>query len=145
MTRNYQDMEIFQLAYQFVIKLYPYVDKFPDDEHPNLVIQMKRSAVSMPFNIAEGSSRRTDREFLNFLGYALGSAKELEVSLSLSKDLGFLPVDDYTLLYEDLGKFVAKLLLFMRNIEQRIPLKKEIAASQISRKENPWRGESKTK
>src|SRR3989338_9668733 len=138
MTRNYQDMEIFQLAYKFVITLYPYVDKFPDDEHPNLVIQMKRSAVSMPSNIAEGSSRRTDREFLNFLGYTLGSAKELEVSLNLSKDLRFLKEKEYALLYDDLQKLIAKLLLFMRNIEQRLPPRKEIAMRKISRGEKPW-------
>lgn len=131
-------MEIFHLAYQFVIQLYPYVDKFPESEHKNLVIQMKRAAVSMPFNIAEGSSRRTDREFLNFLGYTFGSAKELEVSLNLSKDFGFIKQEDHKLLYEDLQKLISKLLSFMRNVEQRIPLKKEMAMGKISRGERPW-------
>jgi len=138
MVRNYHDLEIFRLAYEFVIKLYPYVDKFPESENTNLVLQMKRSAVSMPSNIAEGSSRRTDREFLNFLGYTLGSAKELEVSLNLSKDLGFVGENEHTLLYEDLQKLIAKLLLFMRNIEQRLPLRKDIAMRKISRGESPW-------
>ncbi len=138
MVRNYQDLEIFHLAYQFVIKMYPYLNKFPESEDTNLVIQMKRSAVSMPSNIAEGSSRRTDREFLNFLGYALGSAKELEVSLNLSRDLGFFNEKEFQLLYEDLQKLIAKLLLFMRNIEQRIPLRKETAIRKISRGESPW-------
>ncbi len=117
------------------------MDKFPESEKTNLVIQMKRSAVSMPSNIAEGSSRRTDREFLNFLGYTLGSAKELEVSLNLSKDLRFLKEKEYVFLYEDLQKLIAKLLLFMRNIEQRIPLRKEIAMRKISRGESPWKEE----
>ena len=139
MVRNYHDLEIFHLSYQFVVKLYPYVDKFPKSEDTNLVIQMKRSAVSMPSNIAEGSSRRTDREFLNFLGYTLGSAKELEVSLNLSKDLRFLKEKEYVLLYEDLQKLIAKLLLFMRNIEQRLPPRKEIAMRKISRGESPWK------
>jgi four helix bundle protein len=65
---------------------------------------MKRSATSVPFNIAEGSSRRTDKAFLPFLGYALSSAKELEVSLEYAKDLGFLSTSDYELLNEDLQK-----------------------------------------
>jgi len=143
MVRDYNDLEIFHLSYQFVLKMYPYVDKFPESENTNLVNQMKRSAVSMPSNIAEGSSRRTDREFLNFLGYTLGSAKELEVSLNLSKDLGFGGENDHALLYEDLQKLIAKLLMFMRNIEQRIPLRKDIAMRKISRGESPWKEESK--
>ncbi len=67
MAQNYNDLEIFHISYNFVLMLYPYLDKFPESEHKNLVLQMKRSAVSIPMNIAEGSSRRSHREFLAFL------------------------------------------------------------------------------
>lgn len=90
MGTNYNNLDVFQLSYKFVLNLYPYLDKFPEGEDNNLVLQMKRAAVSMPMNIAEGSGRRRDSEFLPFLSYALGSAKEIEVALKLSKDLGFL-------------------------------------------------------
>src|SRR3990167_6797639 len=119
MVQNYHELEIFQLSYQFVLKLYSHLKVFPKNEEDHLMLQMKRSATSIPFNIAEGSSRRTDREFLPFLGYAFGSAKELEVSLNLSKDLRFLKAEDYAILYEDLQKIIAKLVLFMRNVESR--------------------------
>ncbi len=144
MVRNYHDMEIFQLAYTFVIALYPYVDKFPENEHKNLVLQMKRAAISLPLNIVEGSSRRSDREFLAFLGYAFGSARELEVLLDLSKDFGFLDEDGHAVLSEDLQKFTFKLISFMRNIEQRLPLRKDVALIKMSRGESPWKREPST-
>lgn len=89
---------------------------------------MKRSAVSIPMNIAEGTSRWTNREFLAFLTYSLGSGKELEVSLRLLKDLGFLDENIYNVLNENLQKIMAKLGSMISYHERTIPsLKKEIA------------------
>lgn len=133
MARSYKELEIYRLAYGFVTQLYPYIDKFPESEHRNLVIQMKRCAVSIPLNIAEGSSRRTDRQFLVFLDYAFGSAKEMEVTLELSKDLGFLKEDDYKIIYEDLQKFIAKLVLFSRYLEKGVPRTKDVLTNKILR------------
>ncbi len=138
MAQNYNELEIFHLSYNFVVKLYPYLDNFPESEHKNLVLQMKRSAVSIPLNIAEGSSRRTKREFLAFLTYSFGSGKELEVSLRLSKDLGFLDIKAYALLNDGFQKLMAKLASMIRYHEINIPLKKEIAISKIQCNENPW-------
>ena len=137
MTAVYNNLEIFHLAYKFVIKIYPCVDKFPENEQKNLILQIKRSAVSIPLNIAEGSSRRTDRQFLPFLGYTFGSAKELEVSLKLSRDLGFVSAADYEILSEDLQRLVAKLAALMRHMEQKLPGKKEVVMGAIVRGENP--------
>ena len=138
MVTNYHNLEIFHLSYQLVLKLYPVLNLFPSSENGNLVIQMKRSAISIPFNIAEGSSRKTVREFLPFLGYAFGSAKELEVAFNLSKDLGFMETQKYTPLYEDLQILISKLVLFVRDLELKVPPKKEIVMTQVSRGENPW-------
>src|SRR3989344_3854491 len=128
MVRSYENLDVFHLAYAFVIKLYPLVDKFPESENKNLVLQIKRAAISLPMNIAEGSSRKTDREFLPFLSYAFGSAKELEVSLKLSCDLGFLDKNTDKVLREELNEFTGKLVGLMRylekNVEQR---RKEVA------------------
>lgn len=133
MVQNYKELEIYRLAYDFVIKLYPYLDQYPESEYRNLVIQMKRCAVSIILNIAEGSSRKTDRQFLVFLEYAFGSAKEMEVSLDLSRDLGFLKKEDYEIIYEDLQKFIAKLVLFSRYLEKRVPQTKDVMANRILR------------
>ena len=118
-----------------MVRLYPFLNKFPESENKNLVLQMKRSSVSIPMNIAEGSSRRTTREFLSFLSYSLGSGKELEVSLRLSKDLGFLNQQSYDLLNEDLQKLVAKLAALMNHLERKLPPRKEIVMRRIDRGE----------
>ncbi len=138
MVKNYKELEIFHLSYQLVLKLYPYLDKFPESEHKNFVLQMKRSVVSIPFNIAEGSSRKTDREFLSFLGYSFGSAKELEVALNLSRDLGFLGVEAHDSLFEDLQKLIAKLVLFTQHLEKGVPPKKDVIMGRMLRGDFSW-------
>ena len=138
MTRNYNNLEVFHLGYKFVLDLYPYLDTFPEGEHKNLVLQMKRAAVSIPMNIAEGSSRRKDREFLPFLSYAYGSAKELEVTLKLSKDLGFLKETAYQELDGQLQKFIGMLVGLMRYLEKSVAGKKEVAMAKMSRGEEVW-------
>lgn len=90
MPLDYRKLAIYHLAYKFVLNIYKATDKFPESENRNLSSQLRRAAVSMPLNIAEGSSRRSKKEFLNFLNYSFGSGKEIEVILELSKDLGFL-------------------------------------------------------
>ena len=73
----------------------------------------------------EGAVKKSDREFLNFLGYSYGSCKELDVLLSMSKDLGYIPKKDYDILFNKLDKLMAKLFGFMNNIESRFESKKK--------------------
>lgn len=103
-----------------------------------------RAAVSIPMNIAEGSSRRTPREFLAFLTYSLGSGKELEVTLRLSKDMGFIDGKVYNELQESFQKVMAKLASLIKYYELHAPLKKEIAISKIERGKYPWRPKQET-
>lgn len=72
-----------------VTQVYQITDDFPDNEKFGLISQMRRCAVSIPSNIAEGAGRNTDKEFNNFLSIALGSAFELETQILLSVKLGF--------------------------------------------------------
>src|SRR3989339_1770519 len=104
MARLFRNMEIFQLSYDLAIDIHKLLDKLPDKEKDNIISQMRRAVTSIPLNIAEGSVKKSYREFLNFLSYAYGSAKELDVLLSMSKDLKYIPEKDYTLLYEKLDK-----------------------------------------
>ena len=90
MARFYTNMEIYKLGYNFVFEVYTITKKFPEHENNNLTWQMRRAAVSIPINIVEGSTRHSEKAFLSFLTYAYGSTKELEVLLSLSKDLGYI-------------------------------------------------------
>jgi four helix bundle protein len=124
MARLYKNMEIFQLSYALAIDIHKILDKFPPKEKDNIISQMQRSATSIPLNIAEGSTKKSYKAFLSFLGYSYGSAKELDVLLSMSKDLGYITKKDYDILFGKLDKLMAKLFGFMKNIESRFEDKK---------------------
>lgn len=117
-------MEIFKLSYDLALEVYKILDKFPEREKDNIISQMKRAATSIPLNIAEGSVKKSQRAFLSYLGYSYGSAKELDVLLSLSKDLKYITQKDYDLLFKRLDKVMAKLFGFMKNIESRFESRK---------------------
>src|SRR3989338_1545092 len=119
MARLYKNMEIFQLSYSLALDIHKLLDKFPEEQKENMTSQMRRAATSIPLNIAEGSVKKSHREFLNFLSYAYGSAKELDVLLSMSKDLEYITKEDYELLFERLDMLRIKLFRFMENIEAR--------------------------
>lgn len=125
MARLYKNMEIFQLSYDLALNIHRLLDKFPEKEKDNIISQMRRAVTSIPLNIAEGSVKKSNREFLNFLGYAYGSAKELDVLLSLSKDLKYITKKEYDDLFSKLDKIMAKLFGFMENIESRFEKKKK--------------------
>jgi len=124
MARLYKNMEIFQLSYELALEVYKILNKFPEKERDNIMSQMKRSATSIPLNIAEGSVKKSDREFLSYLNHSYGSSKELEVLLLLSKDLNYISKKDYEFLYKKLDKVMAKLYSFMNTIESRFESKK---------------------
>ena len=124
MARNYKNLQIYHLSYDFTLQVYKITEKFPEFEHKNISQQLRRAVVSIPLNIAEGSSRRSNREFLQFLTYGFGSAKEVEVLLNLSKDLNYITKKEFDILFEDLNKVMAKMFLFMRDLEQKVPEKK---------------------
>lgn len=75
--------------------IYDLTKTFPDSERFGLVSQLKRSAVSIPSNIAEGAARRGTKEFINFLYISLGSLSELETQLEIALDLGYYKRNDF--------------------------------------------------
>ena len=121
MPLDYRKLYVYDLAHKFVLDIYKATERFPESEQRNLTSQLRRAVVSIPLNIAEGSSRRSKKEFLNFLNYSFGSGKEIEVLLLLSKDLGFLTSAEFDELSKDLDQLMSKLFLFIRSLESRIP------------------------
>lgn len=85
---SYRELTVWQKAIELVVSIYIYTKKFPADERYGLVSQMRRAAVSIPSNIAEGS-RRQGKYTVHFLTIAFGSASELETQLEISKRLDY--------------------------------------------------------
>lgn len=86
----HKDLEVYKSSMQLVKCIYKLTAKFPKDEIYCLTLQMKRAAISVPSNIAEGSGRRSSKELLQFLNIALGSLIELETQIEISKMLEFI-------------------------------------------------------
>jgi len=88
--KTHRDLIVWQKAMDFVEEVYELTDTMPKAEQYGLTGQIRRSAVSIPSNIAEGAARNHDKEFLQFLYVALGSTAELETQLLLAERLGFI-------------------------------------------------------
>lgn len=85
--KNFRDLKVWEKSHKVALKVYGLTKSFPKEEMYGLVSQMRRSASSIPTNIAEGCGRGSDSQFAYFLNIALGSASELEYQLILSSDL----------------------------------------------------------
>ena len=90
---GYEKLEVWQMSIKLVTDVYKLVKFLPKEETYALSDQIRRSAVSIPSNIAEGSSRNSKKEFIQFLYIALGSLCELETQLLISKNVGY--INDY--------------------------------------------------
>lgn len=88
---GYRELEVWQISLDLVEEVYKVTRQFPKEEQFALVSQMRRAAVSISSNIAEGAGRRGTKEFLNHLSMARGSLFELETQLTISVRLEFLP------------------------------------------------------
>ncbi|MBI2805392.1 MAG: four helix bundle protein [Planctomycetes bacterium] len=106
--KSFRDLVVWQKAMNFVVEIYRATGSFPGDERFGLTSQLRKSAVSVPSNIAEGHGRESTREFLNFLSIAYGSLNEAQTQIMIAEQLGFLPSEKAALLLELAGE-VAKL------------------------------------
>jgi four helix bundle protein len=86
--KSHKDLEVWQLAVELATEVYKATKAFPRDEQYGMVAQMRRSAVSIASNIAEGAARYGKKEFLQFLYVSLGSASELETQLEIADRVG---------------------------------------------------------
>ena len=84
---SYQDLEVWKKSIDFVEQIYRLVKQLPKEETYALSDQMRRAAVSIPSNIAEGANRKTTKEYIQFLYIALGSTAELETQLIIGNPI----------------------------------------------------------
>src|SRR4051812_32003063 len=99
-TQSYKDLVVWQKAIQLAKAIYKLTQVFPSEEKFGLVSQMRRAAVSIPSNIAEGQARRTTPEFIQFITHAQGSTAELDTQIILAVELKFCPKNDALPIYE---------------------------------------------
>jgi len=116
--RNWKDLIVWQECHKLVIEIYNLMKSFPKDETFGLCSQIKRAVISIPTNIVEGHSKSSNKEFVRFLYISRGSLEELKYLLYLSKDLGFINLQDYELLEEKLSKIGYLLNNFMKSLNK---------------------------
>ena len=101
-----------------VAAIYVATRTFPKEELFGIVSQMRRAAVSIPSNIAEGYGRLYDKETVKFLSNALGSASELETQLIISKDIGYLLIEDFQKLINQIEEIIRMLYALIKSANQ---------------------------
>lgn len=97
--QNYKNLKVYEKSHQFTLAVYRFTKQFPKEEIYGLTNQLRRSAASIPANIAEGCGKNSQLDFAHFLNIALGSANESEYFLILAKDLNFLNLQDFEILF----------------------------------------------
>lgn len=116
MVKGYKDLVVWQKSSDLVLEIYKVLAEFPVDERYGITSQIKRSAVSIPSNIAEGSVRRSKKEFIRFINISSGSAAELQTQLYLSMNLGFLD----KLKFEELDKNITSILKMLFRLQKSL-------------------------
>src|SRR5678816_2669002 len=99
-TRSYKDLVVWQKGIALAKLVYQLTNRFPREEKFGLVSQMRRAAVSVPSNIAEGQARHTTGEFIQFISHAEGSVAELDTQLILSIEVEFAKADSAKLCFD---------------------------------------------
>lgn len=93
--KNFKNLKVWQKGIQLVVDVYKKTQNFPKEELYGLTSQIKRSAISIPSNIAEGSGRGTNKDFNRFLDISLGSSFELETQLIIAHELEFINNENF--------------------------------------------------
>jgi len=98
--RPFEKIQVYHKAHASTLQVYKTTKHFPEDERFGITSQFRRASSSVTLNIVEGRARRTTRDFLRFLNQSKGSLEECEYLLILSKDLGYLPANEFKQLDE---------------------------------------------
>jgi four helix bundle protein len=120
--RDFHDLEVWRCAHVFTLALYKLTARFPRHELYGLTSQLRRAAVSIEANIAEGAGKKTNADFGRFLQTAFGSASDVECELLITKDLGYLSEPDHSELTAQVGSIKKMLTRFMQYLgEEKHP------------------------
>ena len=116
---SFRDLEVWQLGMKLVVDVYRQTESFPPAERYGLTSQIRRAAVSIPSNIAEGHARRSDGAYLNHVRIALGSQAELGTELEIASRLGYLSDEVSSMLIARVDEVRRMLHGLRRSLERR--------------------------
>lgn len=114
--RDFRELKVWQKAHRFVLAVYQHSLGFPAEERFGLTAHLRRSATSIPSNIAEGCGRSGERELARFLSIAAGSASESEYQLLLARDLSYLQHNAHRQLDEQVNEVKRMLNSFLQKL-----------------------------
>lgn len=120
MIQGYRELIVWQKSKQLAISIYELTEKFPREEIYGITSQMRRCAISIPSNIAEGRMRGTKKDFLSFLRIAYGSGAELETQLEISKEIFKKTKADYSSVESLLEETMKMLNVMIRKMNPNI-------------------------
>ncbi len=119
MLKNYKELKVWQRSYQLCLEIYKITKKFPNEERYGLTSQIRRAAVSVPSNLAEGYGRKTTPEYIRFLYIAYSSNCEMETQILLSGDLGYIETGKLGILQEGIGEVERMLKALIKSLERK--------------------------
>ncbi len=117
--RPHEKLDVWKKAIEFVVRLYKTTENFPKEERFGLTSQLRRAAVSIPANIAEGAGRKSHKEFAHFLSNSQGSTSEVETELLIASRLGYVEERNYQVLCSSLDEIGRMLTGLCQHLEKR--------------------------
>lgn len=116
--KTYRDLMVWQKSMAMVTEIYKVTQSFPRREDYGITSQIRRCAVSIPSNIAEGYGRHSRNEYIRFLQIALGSLFELQTQLEIAANLGYLKKEEFDVLYESTREVERMLSVLIKRLTE---------------------------
>ncbi len=125
MIKSYKELTVWQKSLDLAKRIYKATDKFPKSEIYGLTSQIRRAAVSIPSNLAEGFVRSYRKEFAQFTAIAFGSGAELETQLLLAKELGYIKEGDF----RELNSLIDEIMRMLNTLITKLKTDQSLVAS----------------
>ncbi|MCK4996846.1 four helix bundle protein [Candidatus Pacearchaeota archaeon] len=123
--QDFKKLQTWKLSFEFGKEVYKITKNFPREEMYSITSQLRRASLSISANIAEGTGRNSDKDFLRFLHIAMGSLKECENFLLMSRDLNYISNEQFEKLNQDIQSIGLKLSSLIKIINNSIKLRLE--------------------
>jgi len=116
---HFRTLLIWQKSMTLVTTVYQTTKSFPKEELFGLTSQLRRCSISIPSNIAEGSGRESDKEYVRFLNISIGSLFEFQTQLEIAKNIDYLTQEQFNKQYEDTRELERMLISFIKKVKER--------------------------